>query len=347
MTLLSPIHLVESFSKRILPKPTVVYDAYWRFAAERQNIYFQRVNLKPPPWTRDPILNTFKFTNVYRASDRVSQYLIKNVIYNGKWSKKDLLFRILLFKTFNKIETWEHLVATFGEISTQTYSFDTYDKLLSKLSAAGNKIYSAAYIMASGRSAFGSNKKHRNHLKLIESIIADDLHEKITEMTSMYQLCKKLLSYPTIGNFLAYQYAIDINYSELTSFSEMDFVIPGPGATDGIKKCFSDPGDFTGEDIIKYVAELQEVEFERRGIKFNTLWGRPLQLIDCQNVFCEIDKYSRVAYPNIGDTSRKRIKQKFAQRSEQIKPWFPPKWGLNEHVAQSFQISANLNKNIG
>ena len=38
--------------------------------------------------------------------------------------------------------------------------------------------------------------------------------------------------------FLAYQYLIDLNYAAGLGFSEMDFVVPGPGARDGIRKCF-------------------------------------------------------------------------------------------------------------
>jgi hypothetical protein len=57
-------------------KPTVVFETYWRFAAERQAIFFRRLEGRPAPWTDDPILQQHKFTNAYRASDRVSQYLI-------------------------------------------------------------------------------------------------------------------------------------------------------------------------------------------------------------------------------------------------------------------------------
>ena len=59
-----------------------VYDLYWRFAAERQKIFFGRIEGTPPPWTTDDILQTYRFTNAYRASDRVSQFLIREVIYN-------------------------------------------------------------------------------------------------------------------------------------------------------------------------------------------------------------------------------------------------------------------------
>src|SRR4051812_26195126 len=60
---------------------TAVFDSYWRFAAERQAIFFRRIEGARAPWTNDPILGTYKFTNAYRASDRVSQYLIRSVIY--------------------------------------------------------------------------------------------------------------------------------------------------------------------------------------------------------------------------------------------------------------------------
>src|SRR6266705_3048098 len=63
-------------AKVSLPKPTKVYDTFWRFAAERQEIFFRRLEEFPPPWTCDPILNEYKFTNAYRASDRTSQFLI-------------------------------------------------------------------------------------------------------------------------------------------------------------------------------------------------------------------------------------------------------------------------------
>src|SRR5687768_14276554 len=60
---------------------TPVFDAYWRFAAERQSIFFRRLECSAGALTNDRILQDFKFTNAYRASDRVSQYLIRNVIY--------------------------------------------------------------------------------------------------------------------------------------------------------------------------------------------------------------------------------------------------------------------------
>src|ERR1700733_5092066 len=56
-----------------------VFDTYWRFAAKRQALYEARRSGVPGPWTGDNILRRFRFTNCYRAADRVSQFLLTNV----------------------------------------------------------------------------------------------------------------------------------------------------------------------------------------------------------------------------------------------------------------------------
>lgn len=310
-------------------RTTEVYDYYWKLATERQNIFFNRYNNFKQPWTKDKILNQYKFTNAYRASDRVSQYLIRNVIYKDeKFSPEDKLFRIILFKLFNKIDTWEYLEKELGEISFKNYNYDRYNDILLKALSEKRRIYSAAYIMPSGN-IFGYNKKHQNNLKLLEVMMNNKISLKIAKSKSMKELYEILLSYPTLGKFLSFQYCIDINYSELCDYSEMSFVVAGPGAVNGIKKCFETLEGVSNEDIIKYMSLNQEDELLRLGLKFKDLWGRKLQLIDCQNLFCETDKYARVAFPQIkGVKEKKRIKQLFKPNDNEIKYFYPPKWNI-------------------
>lgn len=319
-------------------KPTVVFDTYWRFATERQKVFFNKLNNCPPPWTEDSIISQYKFTNAYRASDRVSQYLIRQVIYNENYpsSNEEVFFRILLFKLFNKIETWTLLEKSLGKLTYEAYDFDQYDRVLSNAMSDGQRIYSAAYIMPSGGRTLGYSVKHRNHLSLLEKMMKDELHQRLADCPTMQKGFDLLRNYPTIGNFLAYQYITDINYSEITDFTEMEFVIPGPGSLDGIRKCFADRGGLSEVEIIRYVADIQEAEFERLGLTFQTLWGRKLQLIDCQNLFCEVDKYSRVKHPEIsGITGRTRIKQIYRTNRKDISYWYPPKWKINNKIIKS------------
>lgn len=316
-------------------EPTPVYDAYWEFATKRQEVFFNRMQNKPFPWTEDEIIQKYKFTNAYRASDRVSQYLLKNVIYNKEaYIPEDMCFRILFFKLFNKIETWEYMERCLGDIAYSSYNYEKYNQLLTQRIENDERIYSAAYIMPSGKSCFGFDKKHQNNLKLLEYMMKTGLANKIAKARNLRELYEMLLSYPTLGSFLAFQFAIDINYSELCDFSEMSFVVAGPGAKNGIRKCFGDLRGYEYEDIIRYVAEKQNVEFEKRGLKFKSLFGRSLQLIDCQNLFCETDKYARVVYPNIcGLNDRKRIKQQYVNHNlKNIEYFYPPKWGINSRI---------------
>lgn len=326
-------------------KTTVVYDSYWKFAALRQEVFFNRFEGKPFPWSKDPILTQYKFTNAYRASDRVSQYLIKEVIYNIELpsSPKEILFRILLFKLFNKIETWELLKKNFGALTFEDYNFHRYDKVLNKAITNGRRIYSAAYIMPSGQSYFGFLRKHSNHLKLIELILGEDTDERLMSARTMQKAFEILKGFPGLGDFLAYQLLIDINYSPILNFSESEFVVPGPGAKGGISKCFEDTAGLSHIEVIKLVTDRQEQEFERLGLSFRSLWGRPLQLIDCQNLFCEVDKYSRVKHPDIkGASDRVKIKQMFKQNSAKIDYWFPPKWNINDKIQTK---EAEMNEN--
>ena len=221
---------------------TNVYRTYWCFAAERQRIFFRRLRGDPAPWTDDPILARFRFTNAYRASDRTSQYLIRSVIYREDLPQtpEEVFFRIMLFKFFNKIETWELLERSVGPMIFGSSSFERFDSILTQAVASGQRIYSAAYVMPPGHGVWHSPLKHRTHLALLEQMMADRLPERLVDARSMQRGFELLRSYPTIGDFLAYQFIIDVNYSDLTAFSEMDFVVPGPGARDGIRKCFPD-----------------------------------------------------------------------------------------------------------
>ena len=321
------------------PKPTRVFDTFWRFAVERQNLFYRRIETpSASQWTDDAILERHKFTNAYRAADRVSQYLIRNVIYSGDQTPEEVFFRTILFKLFNKIETWELLKAQLGDITWREFDFRKYDAILTKAMENKATIYSGAYIMASGRSAFGHAKKHRNHLGLLQKMMDDRLPDRIKQAPTMATVYDTLHDQPSIGDFLAYQYAIDLNYSTLTDFSENDFVMPGPGSLRGITKCFSDLGNLSPSDVIRIVTDNQEHELEKRGLKFNSLWGRPLHLIDVQNLFCEVDKYSRVFHPEISSSDgRKRIKQIFRPSSQPIAYFFPPKWGLNDKTPENLE----------
>jgi hypothetical protein len=310
---------------------TIAYETYWRFAAERLAIFYRRRRDPIGPWTTDSILRAYRFTNVFRATDRVSQYLVREIQYHADRSQdpREVFFRTMLFKIFNKIETWEALEYAHGPLSWRTVDLDTVDRTLSRLQAGGQRIYSAAYIMPAP--PFGRARKHSNHLALIARMMADRLPDRLRQAPDLRAVYEHILSYPGLGRFLAFQYTIDLNYSTLLDFDEADFVVAGPGALDGISKCFSSTSGSSPEDLIRWVTDRQEIEFTQRGLYFHGLFGRRLQPIDCQNLFCEISKYSRVAHPEIqGIANRQRIKQAYRRDDRHLPALsFPPQWKLD------------------
>jgi hypothetical protein len=305
-----------------------VLDAFWHLAAERQQIYFRRHEGLAPPWTTDEILNEYKFCNAYRASDRVSQYLIRDVIYvPGHYSTSDQLLRIILFRLFSKPATWELLADAFGDVTSGTFDADAYAAVLDEAFAARRTLYTGAFILCANR-AYGHERKHRNHLALLEAMMAPrGLERDITHASTLRNVYEALARFPLIGPFMAYQLAIDLNYSEVIDFSENDCSIAGPGATRGIAKCFVDTRGWGDERVIRWMTDRQDEEFARLRLDFRSLHGRPLHAIDIQNLFCEVDKYSRVAFPDL-KSNRSRIKARFTPAGPLPQPFYPPKWKL-------------------
>jgi hypothetical protein len=307
-----------------------VYNAYWRFAADRQDIFHRRVSGHPGPWSSDPILRQYRFCNAYRASDRISQYLIREVIYSKPahdLKPEDVFLRIVLFRLFSKESTWEALERASGGIAHATLNIHALGKMLDGLKAR-EPIYTAAFILAA-HNVYGHHTKHRNHLELVSRMFRPGkLGRRIARARTLEELFDALREWPLIGPFMAYQLAVDLNYSPHLDFSEDSFTVAGPGAIRGIRKVFRDPGGRSPERLIMDMVDRQEDEFGRLGLTWRDLFGRRLHAIDCQNLFCELDKYSRVAFPELA-SNRKRIKRTFTASPDRLSLLYPPKWGIN------------------
>lgn len=310
-----------------------MFDTYWRFAAERQAIFHRRSTGQPGPWTDDPILGHYKFCNTFRASDRVSQYLVREVIYGPHGADlpaEDAFLRIVLFRIFSKESTWDLLENATGGLARSTFDTDRLAAVLSGAKAKG-PIYTAAFILCAAN-PYGFSTKHQNHLELVRRMFAPGgLGATLARARSLREVYEALIEWPMIGPFLAYQLAVDLNYSEHLDFSEDEFTVPGPGAVRGLHKVFTDFGGNRPEELIKGMVDQQEEHFERLGLRFQDLFGRRLHAIDCQGLFCETDKYSRVAFPDL-KSNRQRIKQVHTPSSAALPLFYPPKWGLNGKV---------------
>ena len=267
------------------------------------NIFWKRYECLNTNLTEDKILLKHKFTNVYRAQDRVSQYLIRNVIYNtsAKFSDLDVLLRIIVFKIFNNIDTWIFIESELGALTLNNFKVDKLTKLLAER-INQRPIFSAAYMMTGTHRKYELYKsKHEKWLMMVQQeLIIEKRFDKILKAKSLREVYDILTECSFIGEFLAYQYATDFNYSEVINFDENSFVKAGIGSIRGIKKCFVDQKKYSFEDCIRYTQDNFLAYQEKYGFtNFKNLFGRPPHLIDLQNCFCETDKYLRVKMPEL------------------------------------------------
>ena len=309
---------------------------YFYLMEKRMDIFWARYNNEKCPWTDDPILLHYKFTNVYRSCDRVSQYLIREVIYNGNaknMSEEDILFRILIFKIFNRTDTWNFLESKIGILTLKSFNVSEISKLLSER-IVNKPIFNSAYLMTGSHNNYLQYpSKHERWLQMVEKMfIKEGLFIKIMKAKSLKNIFEILSSCPFIGNFLAYQYAIDFNYSEVINFDENSFVKAGIGAVRGLKKCFINAEDYDYDYLIQYTHENLHKYREKYGFNgFKILFGREPTLIDLQNCFCETDKYLREKMPEL-KIDNVRIKQIYKQNVNNINYFFPPKWNINDKI---------------
>lgn len=319
-------------SRRPSPRPGV-YDLYWQFAANRHRAFERRAAMEPAPWSDDPILQEYKFCNVFRAADRVSQYLIRRVAYGPEQNNgDDRLFQVVAFRLFSRNETWDSVSRHLGHApQIKDLISGAFSRALERTKLENGGLYTGAFILCA-TNAYDQSSKHLNHVELLRHMfVGERIGAKLTKATSLRNVYALFHEFPLLGDFMAYQLAIDVNYTELVNFDEDEFTQPGPGALRGIQKAFTDLGGMSPSEVILWMTERQEEEFTRLGLTFGGLWGRRLHAIDCQNLFCEFDKYCRVAVPELA-SNRTRIKSRFVPSAEPISYFFPPKWGLNEKI---------------
>jgi hypothetical protein len=321
--------------KQLLPRGVEPRDEafrlYWHFASGRQDSYYRRLCGATPPWTDDEILERYKFCNVFRVCDRVTQDMLRSAIYSdstAEMSPVDRVFRTIVYRFFSEPSTWAYLDEAFGPLTASSYDEQRFNELVDHRIVLGQRVYTGAFILCATR-AYGHSRKHHNHAALFASLLEDDAApiRSILDARTLRDLYGVLRGLPLIGKFMAYQIAIDINYGPDVDFPESSFVAAGPGAERGLKKCFVSWGSESPESLIEFVMEHQEELAAHYGYSAPTLFGRRMQSIDCQGLFCETDKYCRVALPQLR-SARSRIKATFQPRPTIGEFFPPPKWRL-------------------
>ena len=77
-----------------------------KFVIDRYKIHTRKdIKRLPAPWTKNPVLQEFKFTNVRREHDKQTQYLIDNIVRNEHLSLEDKIVNCFMFRCWNNWDT--------------------------------------------------------------------------------------------------------------------------------------------------------------------------------------------------------------------------------------------------
>ena len=269
---------------------TVERFLYW--IQERESIRLKKERGEAKPWTNDEILQMYRFCNVRRMNDKVSQWLLKNW-YEPNFDHPQMLVACVLARHFN-------LPASLEVIGFPTvWQPEKIKQQLRDMKAAGNRIFNGAYIV---RGIETTDKTEMVVDCVCQPLI---LSPPKIDNSSMQQSVNALLPYWGFGSFMAGQVVADLRWGLGGKWRDKKKWAPiGPGSNRGINRLLDKPIK-TKVSQIQFNGFLRSIIVKVKDSLPRKIWGR-LEAIDYQNCLCEFDKYSRTL---LGEG---RPKQKYA-----------------------------------
>ncbi|QRV87490.1 hypothetical protein RhiJN_15508 [Ceratobasidium sp. AG-Ba] len=333
----APRRYVVIAGTRLPVSPMLDTMFYWVY--ERHQLFLKRLQGLPPPWTNDVILQKYRFTNVSRTYDRATQFLIRKVINIGDQDHEELFFRVVLFRLFNRISTYEYLEEHCGPLTIENFNIKEWTRALSKLRLSKSSLYTAAYqVNWPDFGAETDNKpSHQKHFILIKRMLRDRLPNKIRACRTLKNAFELIREYSSFGNFTSYQLALDLNMLPEVNYNQDAWAPAGPGSRNGLLKMFGPGVRGIETEAMLYLLSIQDEHWRRLGVDMNTPVHGPglcppkIGLPEMEHALCEVDKYSRERHPEIRLNSGKvpkNIKHTFdADRATQpITRDLPLKW---------------------
>ena len=294
---------IHQFDYAMNNKGTIVINEknmriFFQYINTRHTMYKKRfLEHAPPPWTADPILQRYKFTNVFRDLDPGTQYVKQKIIPNVH-SPEEIIFNIFIYRMYNRRQTYDRI----GLQYVDTFNKTTLESILRKIKDSGEPVFTNAFTVCGYHFINPKADKISNTCTIIEHIHAniEEITNRILEHKDSQYTYECLLEQQGIGTFLAYQLALDLGYWDHNIFNESAFVVAGPGCKKGVDRLFLAKAHLHYEDLIVYLCALQNDWFHNLNIDPEKLFSdreeKQLNVMAMENCLCEISKYLRVYY---------------------------------------------------
>jgi hypothetical protein len=258
------------------------FNLFWYFIRERQSVYLKKEAGEPRPWTDDPILQKYKFTNVYRENDRVTRWITEH--WRTPHARDpDLWFAMCVARYVNWPDTLEEIGYPIP------WNRRRFKLTLARRTRQGEKVFTGAYIVHSR----GKAPKGDYLADCVFTPLWRD-KEKIRPRKgdTLAEFYSKLRKYNGMGSFMAAQVVADTKYAGVLLSAEdwYSFAAPGPGSRRGLNRLLKKPLDYqmSDEDWLAYINGL------RCKAAITAKEWTEMHSQDIQNCLCEFDKWERV-----------------------------------------------------
>ena len=280
---------------------------FYGFLTERQNIWHKRfVEKLPPPWTDDPILQANHCCNVYRELDKGTKYVTEAIIPSST-KPEDVLFRILLYRMFNEINSYRAM----KPVLTKFTAYDAANILL-KRQQNGHHVFRNAWLTA-GTGLHGPGSKIQDYCRVAEGVYINrrQFYKTMKSAKGIKAGWDSLRQVKWMGGFMGYQVALDFSYIPWMDWEDDGWVYVGPGAKKGIywlkgESPITDhdlrelefeqkrPIDF--EKYIRVLQRKQGIYFKKFGLNFRKWDGKELDQHNIEFALCEFNKVLRAGH---------------------------------------------------
>lgn len=276
---------------------------------EREKIRLRRLAGDKPPWTDDPILKTYRFCNVQRRHDKVSQWIIENLLPNRVYMETlPFLQLVALGRWINWPPTLLAIIrAGVVRLNAQHMRNSSIDfasalRRMTERRSAGEKVWTGAYMIRapSARGGFEGYSKPQFVIELIEGM---KKHEKnlmvALSFNSVRGMVNAFMELPNFGSFMAGQIVADLTYTEMLGRAHdlYTWAPMGPGSRRGFNRMLGLPLKHPAPTEEVWCTILQRWREELVGALTELDEGfEPFKftLHDVQNCLCETDKWLRV-----------------------------------------------------
>lgn len=262
---------------------------FWWWINERHHIYNLRDQGQAAPWTKDKILQSYRFCNVFRELDTVTEWIRIN--WRDRYEDhENLWFAMCVARQINRIETLDKLGFPTGDLTAYV---KRCRRVLSEMRENGEQIYGAAYILTAG------GKAMQKHLYTCDYILAPIAKNPpdftcTTKGISLRSMWEQFREYEGFGPFIAYEVVTDLRWTRYyhDKTDHMTWANAGPGAKRGLSRIYfgSTKHKINDEECLRKMREL--LTMSRTGVLKN--YVPSLEMRDIEHSLCEVDKYLRV-----------------------------------------------------